>query len=160
MTEVRETARSGWFSDFSSASSTAIVTPSIRGVNVMRPFLFGSLIGYHIVRIEHYTTPSGVTVFRSWMAQLRDSRGKAAIARRLDAVEAHDHLGDCRRIWHGLGELRIDTGPGYRVYFGHVGKKAIVLLIGGDKSTQRRDIRQALRYWRDWQAQMTMQDSP
>lgn len=112
------------------------------------------------MNIEHYITPSGIAVFPSWMAQLRDSRGKAAIARRLAALLLHDHLGDYRSVGFGLWELRIDTGPGYRVYFSYLGRETIVLLVGGDKSTQRRDIRQAHRFWRDWQTQMTSQDPP
>ena len=94
------------------------------------------------------------------MSQLRDRRGKTAIARRLEALETHGHLGNYRGVGEGVWELRIDTGPGYRVYFGHLGKEAIVLLTGGDKSTQHRDIRQALRYWRDWHARIKAEDPP
>ena len=123
----------------------------------MRLFILRSLISYYSVRIEHYTSPSGITIFESWLRHLRDPKGKAAIARRLEAVEVHDHVGDCRRVGNGVWEMRIDSGPGYRLYFGYFSMKAIVLLIGGNKSTQRRDIQQALRYWRDWRSRTTTQ---
>ena len=123
----------------------------------MRLFIFWSLISYNSVRIEHYTTQSGITIFEAWLKHLRDPKGKAAITRRLEAVEVRDHVGDCRRVGDGVWEMRIDTGPGYRLYFGYNSMEAVVMLIGGDKSTQRRDIRQALRHWRDWQSRTKMQ---
>jgi putative addiction module killer protein len=72
-----------------------------------------------------------------------------AIRARLDRVEA-GNLGDYKVVGKGVGELRIDYGPGYRVYFGQLGTTVIVLLCGGDKSSQDEDIRQAIEYWTDY----------
>jgi len=59
------------------------------------------------------------------------------------------NLGDCESVGEGVFELKIDLGPGYRLYFGQVGLTVVLLLIGGDKSTQNRDIGKAIKYWRD-----------
>jgi putative addiction module killer protein len=70
---------------------------------------------------------------------------------RLKRVEL-GNLGDHHGVGEGVYELRIDFGPGYRVYFGEDGKRLVVLLIGGTKKTQRRDIETAKRYWSDYNA--------
>ncbi|HEY9780900.1 MAG TPA: type II toxin-antitoxin system RelE/ParE family toxin, partial [Leptolyngbyaceae cyanobacterium] len=80
---------------------------------------------------------------------LRDIKARAKIRARLDRVEA-GNLGDYRAVGKGVCELRIDYGPGYRVYFGQVGTTIILLLCGGDKSTQSEDIRQAIEYWTNY----------
>jgi len=61
------------------------------------------------------------------------------------------NLGDCKPVGEGVFELKIDFGPGYRLYFGQVGLTIVLLLIGGDKSTQERDIGEAIQYWRDYE---------
>ena len=60
--------------------------------------------------------------------------------------------GDCKPVGEGVSELRVDYGPGYRVYFGQKGRTLVVLLCGGDKRTQDRDIRLAKQYWREFKA--------
>ncbi len=80
--------------------------------------------------------------FSDWLHRLRDERAKARIAIRIDRL-ALGNAGDVRPVGAGLRELRIDYGPGYRVYFTHRGKALIVLLCGGDKDSQVRDIEQA-----------------
>lgn len=87
--------------------------------------------------------------FRKWFARLRDERAAAAIASRLDRL-AFGHAGDAEPVGEGVRELRIHYGPGYRVYFQRRGKTIIVLLCGGDKGTQARDIKTALRLADDW----------
>ena len=79
----------------------------------------------------------------AWINDLRDSTARARIQVRVDRL-AHGNPGDCRNLTAGVAELRIDVGPGYRVYSTQRGKALIVLLAGGDKSTQQRDIRRAL----------------
>ena len=80
--------------------------------------------------------------FSDWMAGLRDHRAKAKIAARIDRL-ALGNPGDVEPVGEGVSELRIHYGPGYRVYFTKRGKTLIVLLCGGDKSTQTKDIKAA-----------------
>jgi putative addiction module killer protein len=80
--------------------------------------------------------------FETWLKKLRDLRGKARIIRRLDRL-AQGNSGDVRPIGKGLSELRLDVGPGYRVYYLQDGETLILLLCGGDKSTQQKDIDKA-----------------
>lgn len=81
--------------------------------------------------------------FDKWLAGLRDERAKAKIAIRIDRL-AHGNPGDVEPVGQGVSELRIDYGPGYRVYFIRRGKMVIVLLAGGDKRSQAKDIRAAI----------------
>lgn len=81
-------------------------------------------------------------VFRSWFADLRDRRARAKIAARLRRLSI-GHLGDAKSVGGGVSELRVDFGPGYRLYYTRRGETLIVLLCGGDKSSQERDIRAA-----------------
>jgi putative addiction module killer protein len=81
-------------------------------------------------------------MFRVWLAALRDRRAQARIAARIQRA-AHGNLGDVRPVGNGVSEMRVDYGPGYRVYFIQRGQQLIVLLCGGDKSTQSRDIERA-----------------
>lgn len=80
--------------------------------------------------------------FDHWLSGLRDSYGKVAILRRLERIRS-GHFGDIRSVGIGVSEIRLDMGPGYRVYFTRRGHIVILLLCGGDKSTQRRDIKLA-----------------
>lgn len=80
--------------------------------------------------------------FDSWLAKLQDRVGKARILQRLDAAQ-HGNFGDCAPVGAGVSEMRIHTGPGYRVYFTRRGELIYLLLLGGDKSTQARDIQRA-----------------
>lgn len=81
-------------------------------------------------------------VFVRWLKGLKDVQAKAAIVLRLKQVQA-GHLGDAKSVGAGVSELRWHLGPGYRVYFCRRGQQIIVLLAGGDKSTQTRDIARA-----------------
>jgi putative addiction module killer protein len=80
--------------------------------------------------------------FAEWLTKLRDGVGRARIAARVDRM-ASGNLGDVRPVGEGVSELRIKHGPGYRVYFVQRGKELVILLCGGDKSSQRRDIKTA-----------------
>jgi putative addiction module killer protein len=83
------------------------------------------------------------SVFSDWMAGLRDQRARAKIAARIDRL-AFGNPGDVEPVGKGVSELRIHYGPGYRVYFLRRGKKSILLLCGGDKKTQAKDIKAAI----------------
>ncbi len=87
--------------------------------------------------------------FAVWIDQLKDVRGKQRILRRLDRLE-HGNPGDVKPVGHGVSELRMPFGPGYRVYFLQDGDIVILLLCGGDKSTQRKDIDRAHQLAEEW----------
>jgi putative addiction module killer protein len=80
--------------------------------------------------------------FRTWLAALRDLRAKVAIARRLERMQA-GNFGDAKPVGEGVFELRVDVGQGYRVYCFKRGNEVVVVLAGGDKSSQDKDIKQA-----------------
>ena len=80
--------------------------------------------------------------FSKWLERLKDVKGKVAILRRLKRVQA-GNLGDVKSITEDIKELRFTTGPGYRIYFTIKDSEIIILLIGGDKSSQKRDIEKA-----------------
>ena len=82
--------------------------------------------------------------FRKWRTRLKDERARVLIASRLDRL-AFGHAGDAEPVGQGISELRIHHGPGYRIYFQRRGNTIIVLLCGGNKSTQAKDIKAAKR---------------
>ena len=82
--------------------------------------------------------------FRDWFGGLRDLRAQAQIVRRIERAQA-GNLGDTAAVGEGVGEMRIHHGPGYRLYFVQRGQEIIFLLTGGDKSSQSRDIKAAIR---------------
>jgi putative addiction module killer protein len=84
--------------------------------------------------------------FRKWERKLKDQRARAAIAARLFRL-ANGLSGDVSPVGDGISELRVHYGPGYRVYFRYSGEEIVILLCGGDKSTQERDIRASKRLW-------------
>lgn len=88
------------------------------------------------------------SIFSDWLGDLRDHKGKALILNRL-ANAALGNFGDCEVVGEGVSEMRIHYGPGYRVYFVRQGASVYVLLCGGDKKSQRRDIAKAKRLARD-----------
>jgi len=87
--------------------------------------------------------------FRKWRIRLKDERARALIASRLDRL-AYGNAGDVKPVGQGISELRIDYGPGYRVYFQKRGNIIIILLCGGDKRTQAKDIQTAKRLAAEW----------
>ena len=99
--------------------------------------------------LDFYYDQRGKRPFVNWLESL-DVKAQARIRYRLTRVE-EDNFGDCFPVGEGVMELRFFFGPGYRVYFGHVGKNVVVLLMGGDKKSQSSDIQKALEYWRDYQ---------
>jgi putative addiction module killer protein len=86
--------------------------------------------------------------FAEWLDGLRDLRGRARLQARIERL-AEGNAGDVQPVGEGVSELRVDHGPGYRVYFKQRGREIIVLLAGGDKSTQAKDIKTALRLARN-----------
>ena len=97
-----------------------------------------------------YQTPAGKSPFTDWLDNLRDDRARARIDKRLARIQL-GNLGEYRFVGEGVWELKIDYGSGYRIYFGQVGMTLILLLCGGDKSTQAADILTAQDYWRNYE---------
>ncbi len=100
--------------------------------------------------ISHYLTPEGKDIFLEWQLSLRDTKARIAIDRRINRIEL-GNFGDHKFCRDGVWELRIDFGPGYRVYYAIAGSKVVLLLSGGDKGTQTTDINRACEEWKDWQ---------
>ena len=96
-----------------------------------------------------YVTKTDDCPFAEWLLELKDGKARAIIRRRLNRVRL-GNLGDCRSVGENVSELRVDFGPGYRVYFAEDGPTIVVLLCGGDKSSQDADIRRAKEYWADY----------
>lgn len=86
--------------------------------------------------------------FDAWLAALKDKIGRARIALRIRSAE-HGNFGDCEPVGEGVSEMRIHFGPGYRVYFTRRGEVLYLLLLGGNKSSQKRDIKRAIEMARD-----------
>jgi putative addiction module killer protein len=96
-------------------------------------------------KIKTYVRANGKSPFEDWVSSLRDTSAKAKIFTRIDRMK-FGNFGDCKSVGHGVFELRVHFGPGYRVYFGLVGSAVILLLVGGDKASQPKDIILAQRY--------------
>lgn len=85
--------------------------------------------------------------FEKWIRKLKDIRAKAKILFRIQKLETDGHFGDSKPVGDGIRELRINYAKGYRVYFKEKGDRLVVLLVGGNKSTQERDIKKANEIW-------------
>lgn len=87
------------------------------------------------------------TDFDKWFRRLKDARAKAKILFRIQKLETDEHFGDCKPVGAGISEMRINYAKGYRVYFDQKEEKIILLLIGGEKSSQQKDIQKAKEIW-------------
>ena len=100
-------------------------------------------------RVILYRDSTGREPLADWLNRLRDARTRRRILQRLARLQS-GHYGDYRLLRKGVYELRLDFGPGFRVYFGEDRNTIVVLLCGGDKSSQRRDIERAENYWTEY----------
>jgi putative addiction module killer protein len=98
-------------------------------------------------QLEFYLDDNGKAPFLEWLYSLRDKVAVYRIRARLDRVEL-GNFGAAKPLGDGVNELKIDHGPGYRVYYALNGKTVVLLLMGGDKSTQQKDIETAKAYWK------------
>jgi putative addiction module killer protein len=103
-----------------------------------------------MIELKTYVSPAGKSHFTDWLTKLRDVQARARIDVRLNRL-ANGLTGDTKGVGEGVSELRIDWGPGYRVYFARDGATVVLLLCGGDKRTQQKDIDHAIEYWKDYQ---------
>lgn len=99
--------------------------------------------------IALYETEDEKRPFKQWLYSLRDKVTIARINARLGRIEL-GNFGDAKPVGNGVMELRLVFGSGYRIYYGLDGDKLVVLLMGGDKSTQEKDIKNAHNYWSDY----------
>lgn len=104
--------------------------------------------------IAYYLTETSRKPFKEWLDGLKDITARQKIRIRLDRIRL-GNLGNNRFVGGGVYELKIDYGPGYRVYYALDGKSVVLLLLGGDKSAQDRDIVLAKKYWEDHKRRMS-----
>jgi putative addiction module killer protein len=102
------------------------------------------------MEIQHYLTAAGRDPYQEWLDKLKDLTGRVAILRRVDRLAA-GNWGEHRFLQDGVREVKIDLGPGYRVYYAQERVTLVLLLCGGTKRTQAADIKTAVRYWHDYQ---------
>jgi putative addiction module killer protein len=99
--------------------------------------------------IRHYVDDNGHDLFAEWRDQIRDAKARIAIDRRIIRMEL-GNFGDHKALRDGVWELRIDVGPGYRIYYAQAGLCVVLLLCGGDKRGQDTEIDLACGLWREW----------
>ena len=102
-------------------------------------------------KAKNYRDAAGKSPFREWIGRKLDGGARGRITTRIRRIEEFGNYGDCEPVGSGVYELRFDVGPGYRVYFGIDGEE-MILLGGGDKSTQGSDIGKAQKRWEDYNA--------
>lgn len=107
-----------------------------------------------LFQVHSYLAEDGKNPYAHWLVHLKDKQARARILVRVSRMAA-GNFGDCKPIDQGVWELRIDWGPGYRVYYAQAGERLILLLVGGDKRKQSADITRAITYWNDWQQRRT-----
>jgi len=103
------------------------------------------------IEIEFYVTPSGCNPFDDWFEGIREMHTRSKILTRLARLKL-GNFGDCKSLGDEIAELRIHYGPGIRIYYSKIGKKVILLLSGGDKGSQSRDIDKAKEYLNEYQS--------
>jgi putative addiction module killer protein len=101
-----------------------------------------------VIEVRRYTTRTGRDVVGDWLSALED-HARARVAIRIDRL-ALGNFGDCKPLREGVSELRIDWGPGYRLYYGMLGRTCVLLLCGGDKRKQSSDIKYAIECLKDY----------
>lgn len=101
------------------------------------------------MEVKIYQNKSGDEPFITWLESIKDPIIQLRINKRLRRIEIGT-LGDAQPVGDGVFELRLHFGAGYRIYFGYINKQVILLLVGGDKSTQSKDIQKAKQFWQDY----------
>ncbi len=100
--------------------------------------------------VKLYARSDGIEPYTEWLLSVKDYVIRSRIIRRVERLEQGNY-GDCKRVGDGVYELRFFFGSGYRVYFGKSGNNVVILLCGGDKTSQDRDIQKAKEYWQAYQ---------
>ena len=102
--------------------------------------------------IQEFITGDGTNPFREWFDSIKDMQTQVKIDVRLARVRL-GNFGDVKSVGKGVYELRIQFGPGYRIYYGLEGNKVVILLCAGDKSSQKKDIKKAIMYWEEYKGE-------
>lgn len=103
----------------------------------------------HPRKLQVYQTQNGREPFSEWLVSIRDQRTRTRIRDRFERLEI-GNFGDCQSVGGGVFEMRLHFGPGYRIYFGEIDNTIVLLLSGGDKSSQAQDIERAKTYWSEY----------
>jgi putative addiction module killer protein len=104
-------------------------------------------------KVENYVTENGDDVFQAWMSGLKDLRARVLVDKTIAKIRL-GNFGDHKGVGEGVQEIRLDHGPGYRIYYAEHGNTLIILLCGGTKKRQQDDITQAKKFWKDWKGRM------
>ncbi len=99
--------------------------------------------------VDYYRTPAGKEPAHEWLSSIKDKLTQAILYKRIRQAGL-GHFGNTRNVGEGVWELKINYGPGYRVYYGIHGDELILILMGGSKRTQTGDIKKACAYWIEW----------
>lgn len=100
--------------------------------------------------IAHYLTDTGRDLYQEWLERLKDRSARVRVTSRISRLAA-GAFGDCKPVGKGVWKLRIDYGPGYRVYYAQAGQEILLLLLGADKRRQQVDIEKAIACWSEYQ---------
>jgi putative addiction module killer protein len=100
-------------------------------------------------QVDIYLNTDGKSPYLAWINGLADLKGRAKVRERIARLRL-GNMGDCEPVGEGVSELRIHYGPEYRVYFGQDGNRIVVLILGGSKKSQKKDIRAAKSLWKDY----------
>ncbi|MBF0502553.1 MAG: type II toxin-antitoxin system RelE/ParE family toxin [Candidatus Riflebacteria bacterium] len=103
--------------------------------------------------VLNYVLPNGQQPIEDWLVALKDAKGRAKIRARINRIRS-GNPGNFKMVESGILEMKLDFGPGYRIYYAKVGDKIILLLCGGDKITQNEDIKKATEYLNDYKRRM------
>jgi len=102
------------------------------------------------MQVFHYLDSHNRDRYQDWLGELKDIKARVAVQRRIDRILTTGNFGTRRFCKDGVWELKVDVGPGYRVYYAEVRETVVLLLSGGSKKTQKIDIKRAVEYWQDY----------
>lgn len=103
------------------------------------------------IEVDFYVTRDKKVPFKRWLSKLRDAKARAKVNARIARLRV-GNFGDTKPVGKGVSELRVDYGPGYRVYFARTKASVVLLLVGGDKTTQKDDIATAQELWAEYKS--------
>ena len=118
-------------------------------LDILSLITYNNCMNHDNITLIIYQDKIGREPFNEWLNSIKDFRTRARIDNRIERLRV-GNFGDCKALGDGVFEMRLHFGPGYRIYYGKIGNEIVVLLTGGDKSDQAKDIQKAKRYWEDY----------